>query len=372
MLILWSYKHKLPLGIAALCVVSVFGLKDTGIFINAHVQKTYSGNEIEFSAGEKVNIVEKKGDDFVVQKGKAKVTIPQNKILLTEVDIPTYRVIKATPIYKDGKVIRNLFVGEYAVQVEDKGESITVKCNDGTVGDVARSSLDKIADTREHITPMEVKENAVAKSNAGSVKVKAGENVNVVNYSDGQFVIKANDGKRYTLNAKAFNLPTGQGDENAIQQDEKIIVRVAKEASSNEKYQLKATADSNSASGGIADRAVASAAKKLGSTYVWGATGDGGYDCSGLVYAVYKNELGINLPRTSSEMSEVGRQVSRSNLREGDLLFFNTAGNGVSHVGIYIGNGQFIHASSGQGKVITSSLSESYYSEHFVNATRVI
>lgn len=370
---MWSAKHKLPLGVAALCVVSIFGLKDTGIFINEHVQKTYSGNEVEFSIGEKVNIVEKKGNDFVVQKGKAKVTIPQNKILLTEVDVPTYRVVKAAPITKDGKVVRNLFVGEYAVQVEDKGDTVTVKCNDGTVGDVARTSLEKIADTREHVTPMEVKENAVATGSAGTVQVKAGQNVNVVNYDDGQFVIKTNDGKKYHLSANVFEVKTGQSASASEEQDERIIAKVAKEASNNEKYQLTASnVNSSTASGGIADRAVASAAKKLGSTYVWGATGNGGYDCSGLVYAVYKNELGINLPRTSSEMSTVGKQVSRSNLKEGDLLFFNTAGSGVSHVGIYIGNGQFIHASSGQGKVITSSLSEEYYDSRFVNATRVL
>ena len=110
----------------------------------------------------------------------------------------------------------------------------------------------------------------------------------------------------------------------------------------------------------------------MGSPYVWGATGDGGYDCSGLVYAIYVNELGISLPRTSSAQSQVGAQVDRSQLQPGDLIFFNTTGKGVSHVGIYIGDDTFIHANSGSGRVKQNKLSEKYYNSRFVNATRVL
>ncbi len=96
-----SFKNKLPLGLFALCAVSIVGMKDTGVFINEHVQRTYSGNEIEFSIGEKVEILENKGNEYYVQKGKAKVTIPQEKILLTEVNVPTYQIVKASPILDD-------------------------------------------------------------------------------------------------------------------------------------------------------------------------------------------------------------------------------------------------------------------------------
>ena len=75
-----SFKNKLPLGLFALCAVSIVGMKDTGVFINEHVQKTYSGNEIDFSIGEKVEVLERKGNDYFVQKGKANVTIPQDKL----------------------------------------------------------------------------------------------------------------------------------------------------------------------------------------------------------------------------------------------------------------------------------------------------
>ena len=60
---MFSFKNKLPLGLFALCAVSIVGMKDTGVFINEHVQKTYSGNEIDFSIGEKVEVLERKGND---------------------------------------------------------------------------------------------------------------------------------------------------------------------------------------------------------------------------------------------------------------------------------------------------------------------
>lgn len=358
------------MGLIALCAVSIFGLKDTGVFINEHVQRTYSGNEIEFSIGEKVNIVEKENDSYIVTKGKARVTVPQDKVLVTKVDIPTYRIIKASPIQREGQIIRNLFIGEYAVLVEDKGDLVTVKCNDGTIGDVNPSSLEKIADQRDHETIIKVLENTEAKNKNDKISVEAGETVTVVNYDNGEFIIRAANGNKYSIDADKLDIESGKKLEMptveatkmvSLEMDEKEIEKVALEASTNKKSQ-----------NGKAQQIISSAANKLGSTYVYGATGNGGYDCSGLVYAVYKNEMGIELPRTSSAQSGFGTQIGKSNLQEGDLVFFNTAGSGVSHVGIYIGNDQFIHASSGQGKVITSSLSEDYYAKRYVNATRVL
>ncbi len=86
--------------------------------------------------------------------------------------------------------------------------------------------------------------------------------------------------------------------------------------------------------------AVAYAYRKLGSPYVWGATGPNAFDCSGLVQAAYR-AAGVSLPRTTYAQIDAGRRVSRSELRPGDLVFFYS---GISHVGIYVGNGQMIHA----------------------------
>ena len=111
---------------------------------------------------------------------------------------------------------------------------------------------------------------------------------------------------------------------------------------------------------------------KQGSPYVWGAEGPNSFDCSGFTSYVFKNAVGINLPRTSSAQSNYGTTVSRSNLQPGDLVFFNTSGSGVSHVGIYIGNGNMIHSPSSGKSVSIASINSSYYSARFVNAKRVL
>ena len=113
------------------------------------------------------------------------------------------------------------------------------------------------------------------------------------------------------------------------------------------------------------------AERYLGVTYVFGGTTPSGLDCSGLVYVVYQ-ELGLQLPRTSRLQYQVGAEVAREDLREGDLVFFNTTGQGVSHVGIYLSNGDFINAASNPGKVMISNLSESYWDKRYLGARRVM
>ncbi|UPA31054.1 SH3 domain-containing protein [Terrisporobacter glycolicus] len=135
------------------------------------------------------------------------------------------------------------------------------------------------------------------------------------------------------------------------------------------------SSDSNTSTSTSASKVISYAKKLLGKPYVWGAQGPSGFDCSGFTYYVFKNAAGITLPRTSSLQSHYGTYVSRSNLKAGDLVFFDTVGSnngGVTHVGIYIGNGQLIHAASGQGKVVINNMNSSYYVNTYVNARRVL
>lgn len=108
----------------------------------------------------------------------------------------------------------------------------------------------------------------------------------------------------------------------------------------------------------------------LGKPYVWGASGPSSFDCSGFTAYVYSS-FGVSLDHYTGSQFGVGQSVSKDNLAPGDLVFFNTYGD-VSHVGIYIGGGQFIHASSGSGKVTISELSGSYYSSRYAGARRVL
>ncbi|HEY0867942.1 MAG TPA: C40 family peptidase [Fimbriimonas sp.] len=108
-----------------------------------------------------------------------------------------------------------------------------------------------------------------------------------------------------------------------------------------------------------------------GVRYRWGGTSRSGVDCSGFTTQVFRAH-GLRLPRTSVEQARVGKPV-KGGLQAGDLVFFRTTrGSRISHVGIYIGNGKFIHASSGGGKVQVNSLREGYYRSRFVTARRVV
>jgi len=110
-----------------------------------------------------------------------------------------------------------------------------------------------------------------------------------------------------------------------------------------------------------------------GGKYVWGGTTPEGFDCSGYVQYLYKKH-NIDLPRTAWEQSQEGKMIERDNLQKGDLLFFLTdkkRGIPVTHVGIYIGNGNFIHAASKKKGIIISPLTHGSYAETFVSARRV-
>ena len=134
------------------------------------------------------------------------------------------------------------------------------------------------------------------------------------------------------------------------------------------------SSSTNSNASTSASKLVTYAKSFLGKPYVWGAQGPSSFDCSGFTYYVFKNSANITLPRTSKDQSTYGTTVSKSNLKVGDLVFFDTDGandGNVSHVGIYIGSNQFIHASSSKGKVVISDFT-TYYNNAFVRAKRVL
>lgn len=125
-----------------------------------------------------------------------------------------------------------------------------------------------------------------------------------------------------------------------------------------------------SASSDKVEKVLRSANSFRGTRYSYGAASRSATDCSGFTLQVFRAN-GISLPRTAREQITVGKPVSRGDLEAGDLVFFRTKGY-VSHVGIYIGNNRFIHASSGSRKVVESSLGQSYYANRYCGARRVI
>jgi cell wall-associated NlpC family hydrolase len=111
----------------------------------------------------------------------------------------------------------------------------------------------------------------------------------------------------------------------------------------------------------------------LGIRYRLGGTSpETGLDCSGLVRNVFSKALGLDLPRTAREMAAQGQKVGRDDLKPGDLVFFNTMRRAFSHVGIYVGDGQFLHAPSSGGQVRIEDMSHRYWAKRFNGARRVL
>lgn len=131
---------------------------------------------------------------------------------------------------------------------------------------------------------------------------------------------------------------------------------------------LLSSCASSSSSSSAAATVMTYATDLDGTPYCYGGTTTDCFDCSGFVIHCFQ-KAGIALPRSTSELYGIGERVV-DGLRPGDLVFFNTNGRSVSHVGIYLGNDRFIHASTSRG-VMTSSLSERYWQQRYLGARRL-
>lgn len=156
-----------------------------------------------------------------------------------------------------------------------------------------------------------------------------------------------------TVNGHSYDVPTF-----ALSKPAKLKAKPTSSTNYKSKYH-------NLSSRGLirGNSIVTSAMRFLGTPYVWGGTTPGGFDCSGFIQYVYKLN-GIKTPRLAHHQCYAGTPVSKANLRPGDLVFFETYTVGISHVGIYIGDSKFVHASS-SGVVRINSLNQEYYSSRY-------
>ncbi len=131
------------------------------------------------------------------------------------------------------------------------------------------------------------------------------------------------------------------------------------------------TSKGDDAPSGKGAQLVAEAKKHLGAPYLWGAEGPDRFDCSGLMQYAAK-QLGINLPRVARDQAKAGTAVDKNDLQAGDLVYFQGDGKDyISHIGMYVGDGKFIHSPRTGDVVKISSLSESYYQKTYSGARRI-
>ena len=135
---------------------------------------------------------------------------------------------------------------------------------------------------------------------------------------------------------------------------------------------LKGTVSSGTSVGSATGaQIVAEARKYLGTPYIYGGASPNGFDCSGFVYYVLK-QFGYSPYRTPADQYRMGTSVSKANLQPGDIVFFaGTYGSGISHVGIYVGDGQFIHSPNSRSTVSYADLTSGYWAQHYYGARRM-
>jgi len=168
-----------------------------------------------------------------------------------------------------------------------------------------------------------------------------------------------NDAKQFTL-----TISHNEKCEVMLDHNKSKIVLISKKHESN--VETKDTKSSTSTSNSNIDNLITLAKSKMGNSYMPAKAGPNHFDCSGFVYYVFKTN-GITIPRTSLNQSKSGKKLKRNELKKGDILFFDTSNkNHVNHSGVYLGDGKFIHSSSGKAYGVTvSSLDKGFYLDKF-------
>lgn len=185
-----------------------------------------------------------------------------------------------------------------------------------------------------------------------------------------EVITRLNDGDKVSLLAKSsdwYNIKTSDGTCGWVNED--FILLKNSKSSRGDEDRSKAVGSANG------EKVIEYAKKFLGVKYVYGGTSPSGFDCSGFTLYVYSH-FGIDLERVASSQAKQGDYIKKANLQAGDLVFFDTDGghNYINHAGIYIGDGNFIEASSGSSthKVIVANLDSGFYANAYMTARRVL
>lgn len=221
---------------------------------------------------------------------------------------------------------------------------------------------------------------------SSSVSVKNSSGRHVVSSGDNLWTIA----KRYKTTPEKLARANGLTEKSLLQLGDKLIIpgkkiakakkETSKVARTSRSARIKVaavkaknatkTVKINSGDTPAKSKLIRTALAYCGTRYRSGGTSRGGFDCSGFVRYVYQ-KYGLQLPHSSRAQSSRGVSVPKSQLKAGDLVFFQTNGRGISHVGIYIGGGKFVHASSHGRGVTTDSVNSAYYGPRYRGARRV-
>lgn len=328
--------------------IAFLSFNDLGIFISNFAAKGDDGSQVDFKEGEKTTILRENERDFFVEKDLKKYEVPKDVVLIKGKNSNSYKVKKKnTPIIDglDGKTIKLLDIGEKVKLKKLSGEYGLFSTADNIEGYILLADLEE-GEREKIITVGIAKNNKVLKGakDRHYVLLK-GEPVLVKDFKNGQFIIVDEEGNEFSVNKGDISLRNGRH-------------TTSRSGISRRTSKLSSV--------------IHQAHKTIGKPYVSGDIGKRGYDCSGLTYSTYLKGAGIKLNRSSKDQVKNGVEVKKSDLIPGDLVFFRTGGRNIGHVGIYVGDGNMIHASSGSKKVIITPIDEKWYKQRYVTARRII
>jgi cell wall-associated NlpC family hydrolase len=341
------------LALSVVAVPTIVAHADEGVVTNDFSVKDKDGKVIkEFKSNETIQLKTENDSTYQIDINGQAFSVPKESILKTikheEESLSLLQeniTLKASPDLF-GNTLLQLNKGETIHRIDEVNEEngfVKVRTSQSVEGWVLKSAL------KQNIRNVPVNTNAfIDDDSAKSQSIFYGDTVTIIGFENNQY--KLSDGEKETLvNKEAIS----------FKEPPKRIIK-PKIASSSEK------ADSHNKN--LSDRVIDKAYEYMGVPYVWGGTTPNGFDCSGFTQYVLGSQ-GVSIPRVASDQARVGQTVDRNKLQKGDMIFFTTYKAGPSHVGFYIGKGNFIHA--GGDRVQVSNLGQSYWSERYLWAKRM-
>lgn len=325
-----------------------------GVAVNVRTEQVDGQVQNVAYSGDSFKVLGKQGDWLKVENGSLEGWMSAKYLDLKECDgyveasKLNFRVEEGT----DSDVHKVLDYGTAVTVLEDNGDWLKVKHNDQEGYVFAKYLTDE--------SPV------VEVYNSGAESVKGATTETQNNPTDEENSSQGNE-ETSTEDSSNSNSGSDESSNSGSNESSNSGSNSSGEESSDSSSDVPASSSSSVQS------VLNLAYSKQGLPYVWGAEGPNSFDCSGFTKYVFKNSVGVSIPRTSKEQANFGQTVSKSNLQPGDMVFFTTDGSGqVSHVGIYVGGGSMIHAPSSGKNIKVTSIESSYYTQRFVTAKRVL
>ncbi|MCK9443098.1 MAG: C40 family peptidase [Tissierellaceae bacterium] len=338
-------KHKLSIAIVGICLIGLVGFKDTGIFVREYISVEEDESQIIFQREEEVNLIRETSRSYIVEKDKTLYEVPINVLLRKDRTTNKYKVMTHTTLLEEPgrNIIKFLNKDEIVQALKIDGDYGLFSTEDGTNGYIYLPQLEELTEDNNSFGISKV--HKVLINDGKYYALVKGESVTIKDFNEGNYVIIDDKGNEFKASESLVEL-------------RRTADRVSRSSESRRSPDIT--------------KVIELAYNALGKPYSYAGTGAKGYDCSGLTYSIYLNGLDIKLNRSSRDQAKNGISVNKQDLIPGDLVFFRTSGKSIGHVGIYIGDGNMIHASSGKRKVMISSLDETYYKSRYVTARRII